>query len=958
MLRKLLVAAFSLWASCAEAQWQVPNHALPTGKGAGVTGFNSVAPGTAGNCLASDGTDWKSRNCGIPGVVTLYPTLTQSENPAVPWICTGPFSEVVPIASTTSQGTNECRAYADSIGRPFYVIGTGTDSKTPSLINWQPNAGNPPVTIGYGAVPFQNVADYHFINVNINCNFVAAVDCLQITNIGIGGVYLSGQIVAASTGGGAAISFKPTGGNGIGTGIFKSQVAVSTGGGPVIKIDTTGGPIVDSDFDFGEINGSTIAGSQCFLVTGQVYSFTANNLRLGVVRDCKSGGIINGTSTTNQANLSGNHWYVGAVQVNASNGINTYGRNDYWNFAINDGGVAGITSGITFQSGANSNTYVTRLISIASGTKVVDNGTNNTCIGVECSNGMSYNRKPVITSANWPGALNSIPVSDGTSVTSFISVSAVLDLITSTRGAILYRGSSGWAGRGPSTSGYPLLSAGAGADPDYGQLPLASIVALSGNTILCNPTGGSATPTTCGISGLQFSGGGALQSLGLTGDVTSAAGSAATTLATVNTNVGTFGSATQVAQVTLNAKGLVTAAANVTISGVAPGGAAGGDLTGTYPNPTLAAIISAGGPTGSATVTPVITYDAKGRLTTVTTATIAPPFSAVTGTISVAQVGGSGASHAVPVDVAGTITWKVVPDCTDTSGNHLNYTQSTDAWSCGTTVGAAAAGTLTGATLAAGVTASSLTSFGTNPLLETPTLSRSSSTSGTNTIFKSFIDATGKYAENQYTVTANLLFNSMRMWIETTTTGCTTACGSTELRSTIDNGGTMTTTAWFSPIGTQIGSAPTGGFKGAGTLNVKAGIWAAGLTTTTASQTAALCQASTGEIVADTSAVNLCVASSLRFKKNIADLGEESGIAEVMKFRPVSFEYKPEGIFKNERRYVGLIAEEVNQIDKRLVGYDKEGQPHSVQYEFLTAIIVKAMQELNQRVNILEGRVK
>lgn len=39
---------------------------------------------------------------------------------------------------------------------------------------------------------------------------------------------------------------------------------------------------------------------------------------------------------------------------------------------------------------------------------------------------------------------------------------------------------------------------------------------------------------------------------------------------------------------------------------------------------TLAAIISAGGPTGSASVVPVITYDAKGRLTAVSTATITP----------------------------------------------------------------------------------------------------------------------------------------------------------------------------------------------------------------------------------------------------------------------------------------------------------------------------------------------
>ncbi|UQD95807.1 hypothetical protein [Bradyrhizobium japonicum] len=52
----------------------------------------------------------------------------------------------------------------------------------------------------------------------------------------------------------------------------------------------------------------------------------------------------------------------------------------------------------------------------------------------------------------------------------------------------------------------------------------------------------------------------------LTGDVTTTVGTTATTLATVNSNVGTFGSATQSAQFTVNAKGLTTAAANVTIT--------------------------------------------------------------------------------------------------------------------------------------------------------------------------------------------------------------------------------------------------------------------------------------------------------------------------------------------------------------------------------------------------------
>lgn len=64
------------------------------------------------------------------------------------------------------------------------------------------------------------------------------------------------------------------------------------------------------------------------------------------------------------------------------------------------------------------------------------------------------------------------------------------------------------------------------------------------------------------------------RNLSLTGDGTatlasvdgSAAVSAALTLATVNSNVGSFGSGTQVTSLTVNAKGLVTAASNTTIS--------------------------------------------------------------------------------------------------------------------------------------------------------------------------------------------------------------------------------------------------------------------------------------------------------------------------------------------------------------------------------------------------------
>jgi Chaperone of endosialidase len=93
--------------------------------------------------------------------------------------------------------------------------------------------------------------------------------------------------------------------------------------------------------------------------------------------------------------------------------------------------------------------------------------------------------------------------------------------------------------------------------------------------------------------------------------------------------------------------------------------------------------------------------------------------------------------------------------------------------------------------------------------------------------------------------------------------------------------------------------------------------------------------------------------SSRRYKTDIKPLNEAS--KSILALKPVSFRYK---VHKDSTPQFGLIAEEVEKVNPSLVVRDKEGQPYSVRYDQVNAMLLNEFLKEHKKVEQLEKEVQ
>ena len=291
---------------------------------------------------------------------------------------------------------------------------------------------------------------------------------------------------------------------------------------------------------------------------------------------------------------------------------------------------------VTFQ---NTNTTITNL------TNLTDTG-----ILVQTSPGVFAARSVVgtagtITVANGSGVSGNVTVGLATAGTA----GTYLSVTTDTFGRVT-SGISTLNGDVSTTGNTVTLNTVNGNVGTFGSTTVIPVVTVNEKGLVTGVTTANVSAT--------------LGNVILVGDVTGTGptnANVSTTLATVNSNVGTFGSTSTIPVVTVNAKGLVTGVTTANISGAIT--VTGSDLTmsgntGTaITNATLATVNSNVGDFGSNNQVGTFVVNAKGLVTAAANVTITP---ASIGAVNVLTLGAN--SGVATLDGAGKLTTSQIPD--------------------------------------------------------------------------------------------------------------------------------------------------------------------------------------------------------------------------------------------------------------------------------------------------------
>lgn len=120
----------------------------------------------------------------------------------------------------------------------------------------------------------------------------------------------------------------------------------------------------------------------------------------------------------------------------------------------------------------------------------------------------------------------------------------------------------------------------------------------------------------------------------------------------------------------------------------------------------------------------------------------------------------------------------------------------------------------------------------------------------------------------------------------------------------------------------------------------------------------AVCYLAGGEYIF--SGGTTCVTSSERWKQDIGNLDNEAW-KELLKMDVKDFNYKPEyadNVRDAGGKRLGVIAEEVEQIDPRLVQYGADGKPLTVHFDGLITLLIQAVQEQQKQLEEKTGNAK